>query len=1013
NYIALNIRPKSEWNEQEQKSQAVSEAVRNLEPGSEFILQTAEDTRSEVTLPAHGNYSMIMGSFTDDNWLEGTQIGGEIQLPEFDGVKYGTTTISDLRSGVKTFNSPADGYSSDSENFGADTFEKFLVIYTTDPDTGNEARFGSRFSLGLTEDGTYATDDMDDGFNSGDYDNYVVQSVAYAYQAKLGYNDETDKSYALNEAVKNLTPGTDVVLEFKADTRSTTTIAAVEEETLTLTACDGEWLDGCYAFADYDAPAPEGITYNETTIGQLRAAFKSFATTANTYVSDSLNAGADSFEYCIDMNAEKDGDWVRFGNGGFDLTSGGTVSVDDFYSNGTPITTGDFDDYVVTSIIIKVQSKLGWDEEESGKNYALCEDIKNMNPGDTLTLNLGVDNRAELSIPAMDTSVVLYVCPEDEYNDGSYVIGDYPVSAVDGIALGTTTVAQLKENCKTLYAAGKPVYSEDSGSFGKDEFTYAVWMHLQNGDNEEWLCSGQVSFDEIAAMDVDTIDPSYDDFTVADIGFTFRARAVELENGKTQVVNETIRNMSEGEKIYINKTQVFDDEEDKKYEGLGEVKAEGTHTFEEAEWNPGSGEVNTTLIGIDSSWVSSPDDIILIKLTYNKDFFDLYSSSIAITKNEGENETWEDFYVQYSDGDFNIQARVGDLMEKWNCETVEELMAKNLAVQFWVPEIGDTVDYKISVISAEADELDKPVISSATSDSSSVTLIWGAVTDATVYRVYRAATMDGEKTKLKETEATTFTDNSVTAGNTYYYFIEAYNSQTGLSSALSDASSVQVPKAPELEKPDFVLTAGDASIKLEWNEVAGAAKYAVYSYTNGTFKLLATTAETSYTATDLYNGMEYGFLVRAFSGSTFSPYTTDDIKYATPVAAELAKPDFTLTEGDASVKIDWNEVAGATKYAVYSYSNSSFKLLTNTTGTSYTATGLDNGISIGFLVRAYNGTTFSTFTLTDVKYATPKATTLAKPDFTLTEGDASVKISWSEVAGATKYAVYSYSNGSY
>lgn len=43
-------------------------------------------------------------------------------------------------------------------------------------------------------------------------------------------------------------------------------------------------------------------------------------------------------------------------------------------------------------------------------------------------------------------------------------------------------------------------------------------------------------------------------------------------------------------------------------------------------------------------------------------------------------------------------------MEKWGCKTVKELTDLNLSVQLWNPELGDNVNYQVSVISPKFDE---------------------------------------------------------------------------------------------------------------------------------------------------------------------------------------------------------------------------------------------------------------------------------------------------------------------
>lgn len=103
-------------------------------------------------------------------------------------------------------------------------------------------------------------------------------------------------------------------------------------------------------------------------------------------------------------------------------------------------------------------------------------------------------------------------------------------------------------------------------------------------------------------LNTDGIDRSLDDYAIEEIGFTVYPVIEELPNGKTRAVNEKIRNLDpdKTEKIYINGTEAADDDyDDIKYDGLGEVKAEGNVTFKAAEWNPS--EVDMTVVAIDPS----------------------------------------------------------------------------------------------------------------------------------------------------------------------------------------------------------------------------------------------------------------------------------------------------------------------------------------------------------------------------------------------------------------------------
>jgi fibronectin type 3 domain-containing protein len=78
----------------------------------------------------------------------------------------------------------------------------------------------------------------------------------------------------------------------------------------------------------------------------------------------------------------------------------------------------------------------------------------------------------------------------------------------------------------------------------------------------------------------------------------------------------------------------------------------------------------------------------------------------------------------------------------------------------------------------------------------SVTLNWNVDAGATSYNVYRGLTAGGEGTTPYATglTVTTFTDNAVTGGTTYFYYVTAVG--TGGESAGSAEVSAQIPIPP-------------------------------------------------------------------------------------------------------------------------------------------------------------------------------------------------------------------------
>lgn len=262
----------------------------------------------------------------------------------------------------------------------------------------------------------------------------------------------------------------------------------------------------------------------------------------------------------------------------------------------------------------------------------------------------------------------------------------------------------------------------------------------------------------------------------------------------------------------------------------------------------------------------------------------------------------------------------------------------------------------------------KPVVSTKGGDNS-VTLSWKPVKSAVSYRVYSYNAETKEYTKIEDTTATSVTYKKLEQGTEYTYLVRARNTTDFSPFTKSD----HVEAKTLCEKPKVVYTSGQNSIKLSWSTVAGATYYRVYKYNLSTkeYKGIANVEGTSYTVNDLKAGTKYAFLVRAYNGKGYSTYSeADNLLCKTKCAA----PSVKATTGKNSVTLKWNAVKGATKYRIYSYNVTSKKYtrLLDVTGTSYTFTGLRRNTTYRYLVRAYNETVFSNYSVKNVVNATTK-----------------------------------------
>ena len=296
----------------------------------------------------------------------------------------------------------------------------------------------------------------------------------------------------------------------------------------------------------------------------------------------------------------------------------------------------------------------------------------------------------------------------------------------------------------------------------------------------------------------------------------------------------------------------------------------------------------------------------------------------------------------------------------------------------------------------------KPQNVKATPGDGKVTLTWDKVTGATKYATYYY--LDGKYTSAGQTTGTTLTVKNLTNGTKYGFLVIAYVNGSWSSYTTADL----VYAAPAAPNPVFTATPGNGQVTLNWSAVTGATKYATYYYLDGKYTSAGQTTGTTLTVKGLTNGTKYGFLVIAYVDGAWTSFTTADLVYATPVASN--KPVFTATPGNGQVTLNWSAVTGATKYATYYYLGGKYTSAGQTTGTSLAVKGLTNGTKYGFLVIAYVGGAWTSYTTADLVYATPVA---SKPVVTATPGNGQVTLNWSAVTGATKYATYYYLDGKY
>ena len=273
-------------------------------------------------------------------------------------------------------------------------------------------------------------------------------------------------------------------------------------------------------------------------------------------------------------------------------------------------------------------------------------------------------------------------------------------------------------------------------------------------------------------------------------------------------------------------------------------------------------------------------------------------------------------------------------------------------------------------------------------------------TNANYYRMICIDAATGTITAYTEEGTQLFVGEVTKQG--YYYYGDLF---AGLAFPYE---AVEAPEAPETVIEAPVVTASNVAktgkVKLTWNEVEGAVKYEVYRATtkDGEYKKMYTTEGTSYSNTKATAGKYYYYYVVAVAEDGTS--AASEIVGRT---CDLARPEVTASNvaKTGKVRLTWNAVEGAVEYKIYrsTEENGEYKLMYTTTGTSYTNTKAEAGVTYYYKVVAVatKSAANSAAALVSRTCDLPQTKLTGKVNLV-----GNPKLSWDKVEGAVSYKVY-------
>ena len=181
-----------------------------------------------------------------------------------------------------------------------------------------------------------------------------------------------------------------------------------------------------------------------------------------------------------------------------------------------------------------------------------------------------------------------------------------------------------------------------------------------------------------------------------------------------------------------------------------------------------------------------------------------------------------------------------------------------------------------------------------------------------------------------------------------------------ITAILAAANAALAQQSSPLPAPELTAQPADRAVNLTWTEVAGAARYELWSWRNQETGWLQIGGDNltgaSYTHSNLIAGATYYYQIRAVNADGDKGDWSARVSAATPPA--LDAPELTAQAAAGAVQLNWTEVDTAVRYVLWSWWNeeAGWQQLggDNLTATSYTHTELTVGTTYYYQMRAEN-----------------------------------------------------------
>ena len=247
--------------------------------------------------------------------------------------------------------------------------------------------------------------------------------------------------------------------------------------------------------------------------------------------------------------------------------------------------------------------------------------------------------------------------------------------------------------------------------------------------------------------------------------------------------------------------------------------------------------------------------------------------------------------------------------------------------------------------------------------TSSVTFTWDKISGVTGYKVYKLNSKNAWEL-ISTTTKTTYTDKTLSMGQTAQYKIRAYTTVSSKTYYGAYSSVLKVTLAKPGTVPKLSSTAGATNITLTWTKADNANGYTVYILDTKTNKFTEKTSTTALTfnVTGLVANTEYKFALKAYYKNSDGKITySENQKEITAATKPSAVSGFAYDKNAVyfdRVTLNWKALENVSGYKiqVLDTTTKDAEAYTETVGadkTSYTITNLSPNTTYTFKIRAY------------------------------------------------------------